>query len=297
MTTNLFSKLAIVSISITVYTGIQTAPVRAASFFFSTGSPDGKIATGSRPVTPGKVEIETGDDFVLNSATNLQQATFTGLLTNGAKISDITQVVNEIYRVFPNDSKNPPDGRVLTRINSPSDVALDSRDSQTGGLTYSVTSLNPSFTAANSVLNSINPLPNQFTGGEGAVKGEEVQFNVTFNKAFSLPADSYFFVPQVAVKTGEFLWLSAPKPIVAPGTPFTPDLQSWIRNDPSLSPDWSRIGTDIIGGTPAPTFNAAFSLTGETTAVPEPSAIVGTLLGGAAFVWLKRKQKSVKSVE
>jgi hypothetical protein len=62
------------------------------------------------------------------------------------------------------------------------------------------------------------------------------------------------------LSSGNFLWLSAPKPIVAPGTPFTPDLQSWIRND-NLAPDWLRIGTDVVG---AGAFNAAFSLTGET---------------------------------
>ena len=64
---------------------------------------------------------------------------------------------------------------------------------------------------------------------------------------------------------GDFLYLSAPKPIVPPGTPFTGDLQAWIRNS-DLAPDWLRIGTDIIGGTPAPTFNMTFSLTGATIA-------------------------------
>jgi hypothetical protein len=297
MTANLFNKLAIASVSIVCYAGLQTAPVRAASFFFSTGSPDGKIATGSRPDTPGKVQIETGDDFILSLPTDIQQATFTGLLTNGAGISSITQVINEIYRVFPKDSNDPPSGRVPTRINSPSDIAFDSRDATTGDLTYTVAVLNPTFTAANSVLNGINPIPNQLTGGEGAVTGTEVQFTVTYNKAFSLPADSYFFVPQVAVNGGDFLWLSAPKPIVAPGTPFVPDLQSWIRNEP-LEPDWLRIGTDIVGGTPtAPTFNAAFSLRGETIAVPEPPAVLGTLLCGAIVLVLKRKHKLVKSGE
>jgi len=42
------------------------------------------------------------------------------------------------------------------------------------------------------------------------------------------------------------------------------DLQAWVRNS-DLSPDWMRIGTDIIGGTT--TFNMTFSLSGE--AVPE----------------------------
>jgi hypothetical protein len=54
-----------------------------------------------------------------------------------------------------------------------------------------------------------------------------------------------------------------PRPIVAPGTPFVGDLQAWIRNL-ALQPDWLRIGTDIIGGNPLPTFNMTFSLTGET---------------------------------
>src|SRR6266481_3646609 len=94
------------------------------------------------------------------------------------------------------------------------------------------------------------------TGGEGSVSGQEVRIEVTFPNAFELPADHYFFVPQVKLSDGNFFWLSAPKPIVAPGTPFTPDLQSWIRNE-DLAPDWLRIGTDITHQGP---FNAVFSL-------------------------------------
>jgi hypothetical protein len=76
---------------------------------------------------------------------------------------------------------------------------------------------------------------------------------------------------------GNFLWLSAPKPIGASGTAFqfpggpTTDLQSWIRNE-DLAPDWSRVGTDVTGQGP---FNATFSLSG--TPVPEPSSLL--LLG------------------
>jgi hypothetical protein len=80
----------------------------------------------------------------------------------------------------------------------------------------------------------------------------------------------------VSLSDGDFLWLSAPKPIVAPGTPFSPDLQSWTRNT-DLKPDWSRIGTDITGQCP---FNATFSLSGET--VPEPSSLL--LLGTGLLV-------------
>ena len=102
--------------------------------------------------------------------------------------------------------------------------------------------------------------------------GQEVQFNVLFSKPFLLPADHYFFVPQVQLTNGDFFWLSAPKPIVSPGTSFPPgftDLQEWIRNE-NLAPDWLRVGTDIVGGSPAPQFNAAFSC--RARRFPNPAA-------------------------
>ena len=143
--------------------------------------------------------------------------------------------------------------------------------------------LNPSFTAANSVLNGINPIPSQHTTGEGPVTGQEVQFSVTFNEPFTLPADHYFFVPQVEISNGNFFWLSTTHPAIPPVTVLTPDLQEWIRNE-NLAPDWLRVGADIVGGT---TFNAVFSLAGTT--VPEPSAYL--LIGGGltALAVLRRK--------
>ncbi len=245
---------------------LLAVPALAQSFSFSTGDPDGRMATASRPGSADKEEIESADDFVLDQETLVRQATFIGLLPAGATASSVAQVVVEIYRVFPKDSQDPPDGRVPTRVNSPSDVAFESRDSEANDLSeilqFGVAVLADSFTADNSVLNGINPIPNQTTGGDGPVSGEEVRIHVTFPKPFDLPADHYFFVPQVKLNDGDFFWLSAPKPIAAPGTPFTPDLQSWIRNE-GLQPDWLRIGTDIVGGTPPPTFNATFSLHGN----------------------------------
>jgi hypothetical protein len=60
------------------------------------------------------------------------------------------------------------------------------------------------------------------------------------------------------------------------------DLQSWTR-DQFLDPDWLRIGTDIVGGAPASTFNAAFSLTGT---IPKPSTVIvlGTALMGLGLL-------------
>ncbi len=110
------------------------SPVQAGPFSFSTGNPDGLMATASRPGTAGKFEIEAADDFVLTRP-SITSATFTGLLTGNATVG---QVRVEIYRVFPADSNagrtdGPPTfgtPQVPTRVNSPSDVAFADRDSR-----------------------------------------------------------------------------------------------------------------------------------------------------------------------
>jgi hypothetical protein len=236
----------------------------ADSFTFSTGNPDGKIATLARPATPGKLQTETADDFILTQTTLLNQATFTGLLPLGAPLSSVINVEVEFYHVFPGDSDTNRVLNVPTRANSPGDVEIEgaTRDAADGSLSFAVTQVNPSFTVSNSVVNGINKSPAQFTEGEGSVTGEEVTISVIFNPPISLPAGHYFFRPEVLSSSGDFLWLSAPRPIVAPGTPLTLDLQSWIRND-NLAPDWLRIGSDITHQGP---FNAAFTLSGETDA-------------------------------
>src|SRR5260370_19350360 len=177
--------------------GVLLAPPAAAgAFFFSTGNPDGKIATLSRTASAGKLETETADDFVTTVPTLIISATFTGLLVGGATPANVSDVEIELYHVFPLDSTNPPDGRVITRTNSPSDNNFAAADSALGQLTFTTTVLNASFTAANSVVNGIHPLPTQFTGGEGAVTGEEVQFNITFTTPFLLGPDHVFFRPE-----------------------------------------------------------------------------------------------------
>jgi hypothetical protein len=259
------------------------------AFSFSTGDPDGKIATLSRTASAGKLETETADDFVTTAPTKIMSATFTGLLVGGATTANINNVEIELYHVFPVDSDTTRTPNVNTRTNSPSDNQFAAADGAMGQLSFTTTVLNQSFTAANSVVNLINPKPTQFTGGEGAVTGIEVRFNVTFTTAFSLGADHVFFRPEVDLgNAGNFLWLSAPRPTAPPL--FAGDLQTWTRTDGpgALAPDWSRIGTDITNMGP---FNASFSLAGTT--VPEPSSLalcgVGGLLGLATARWRRRR--------
>jgi len=236
---------------------------RADQFSFSTGSPDGKLGALSRPAGSQGVETEAADDFVLTQPTVVSGATVHGLIT-GATASNISRVEVEIYHVFPLDSDTVRTPNVPTRMNSPSDheISTASRDSNDSGSLSFVASEISDFQVQSTVINGINKFPQQLTHGDGVATGKEVEIRVTFSTPLFLPAGHYFFRPEVEVGGGNFLFLSAPKPITS-GTPFpagVTDLQAWIRNA-NLTPDWLRIGGDIIG---AGAFNMTFSLRGNT---------------------------------
>jgi hypothetical protein len=254
-----------------------TTPLWASTFFFATGSPNGQLGALSRRPSAGKIETETADDFFLQETTVITQATIFGLIPVGTPLNNIRDVEVEVYHIFPEDSdvartSGPPTfstPKVPTRVNSPSDVEIDTatRERTVGTLAISAQILSANFMVSNTVVNNISLK----TGGEGPRSGEEVKITITFTTPIVLPAGHYFFRPEVLLTNGDdFLYLSGPRPIVSPGgTPFptgVTDLQAWIRNS-NLAPDWLRIGTDIIDGATPPTFNMAFSLTGET--VPE----------------------------
>ena len=255
-------------------------------------TPSNLMGIATRPgATGGAFEIEAGDDFFLGSQTLITSATFDGLIVPGsAGAPSISDIVAEMYNIFPVMSNTVRILNVPTRANSPSDVDFASKDSAAGDLTFTSSVLSNSSTVLNSVQpGGIHPSPGQTTMGNGPWTGQEVQITVTFLTPFNLAAGHVFVVPQVALTNGgQFYWLSASRPISGAGTtPFptgVTDLQAWTR-DQFLDPDWLRVGTDIVGGTTPPTFNTAFSLDG--TVVPEPATTL-VVLAGLALIGIER---------
>jgi hypothetical protein len=120
-------------------------------------------------------------------------------------------------------------------------VAFQERELASSNLNFSASILSGSFTAANSVLNGINKIPNQTTGGEGAVTGQEVLFeSCLYSAPFLLPADHYFFIPQVELSSGDFLWLSARSRLCHPARHFYPICKAGLATEdpqPGLAED------------------------------------------------------------
>src|ERR1051326_3899791 len=159
---------------ILAFSASVATPAGAATFSFTTGTPDGKLGALSRRASPGKLETETADDFILQETTVINRASIIGLVPLGTPVGNIKEVEIEMYHVFPLDSVQPPSGNVPSRNNSPSDVEIDSatRARSSGTLKFSVDLRNAGLFVANTVVNGINKLPNNVrTMGEGPVTG------------------------------------------------------------------------------------------------------------------------------
>ena len=211
------------SIAVSLLGGTLAAPL-IGSTIYNNLTPTDQMAMASRPGSGNAFEIESADDFFLGASGSINSGSFVGLAVPGTGANfSVADITVEIYRVFPLDSDTNRTPNVPTRTNSPSDVAFDSKDSAAGELTFSTSVLASSFTALNSIQpGGINKQPNQHTLGNGPISGQEIQFDFTFATPLDLPADHYFFIPQVELTDGaQFYWLSASRPISGAGTtPF-----------------------------------------------------------------------------
>src|SRR4029453_14469963 len=93
-------------------------PAFADPFTYDNLTPNNLMAMATRPDLPGPFEIETADDFVVGSQTFINSASFVGLIVPGAGgTTAVSEVVAEMYRVFPLDSDTTRTPNVPTRVN------------------------------------------------------------------------------------------------------------------------------------------------------------------------------------
>jgi hypothetical protein len=90
---------------LTVGFGAMLASSAFADTIYNNLTPNNMMAIATRPESGGNIEIETGDDFVVSQQTAITSATFVGMIVPGPSgTPDISDVVAEMYRVFPLDS-------------------------------------------------------------------------------------------------------------------------------------------------------------------------------------------------
>ena len=267
-------------------------------FSFSTGNPDGKMATATRPDTGAPFEIESADDFVLTHSTSITSATFTGLLPDEAPLSDVGEVVVEIYRVFPKDSDaGPADRHFSTRKCRRGSIRLPMSHSLTATQRSGLT-----FTPRRGERPSPRPTPCSRAASIPSThihrrqrsrhrRGSAVRRNVHHPVR---PPRRPLFLRAPGAALGRRLSCGCRRRSRSartarrsrPGSPT-------CRAGPAMTGHRARLAARRHGHRPtrAP-FNAAFSLTG--TVVPEPSTWAMMLLGfaGLGFAGYRQARKA-----
>ena len=133
-----------------------TTPLWAASFFFATRSPNDQMGALSRRASPGKVETETADDFLLQDTTVITDATIAGLLPAGTPLDNIKDVEVEISTFSLWTPRSLSQGRCpCEQILLDVEIGTATRARSSGTLEISTRVLNGSFMVANTVANGI----------------------------------------------------------------------------------------------------------------------------------------------
>ena len=95
------------SFLVTLGTSCLLAAPTFGATIYNNLTPNNLMGVATRPDTTAS-EIEAGDDFFLGTQTSITSASFVGLIVPGPAggSSTISDVVAEIYRVFPQDSNS-----------------------------------------------------------------------------------------------------------------------------------------------------------------------------------------------
>ena len=209
------------AISLSLVGCLPATPAAAllpAVYSFSTGDPDGKMATAS---SPGQRGSSRSRRPTISFSRQRPRSPARPSPASSPGTRSVSNVPVEIYRVFPTiRTRAAPAGRQRSRLPRRRPARIRHRmshlaaDAATGGLQVRDNRHGILHRAQLGAAGWHQSQTGQFTGGNGPVTGEENDFSMSFTNDLLLPANHYFFVPQVGHGSdGNFLWLSAPRPI------------------------------------------------------------------------------------
>ena len=233
----------------TIAAGLALAtPAFAGDFFFTTGNADGLLGALSRSDSPGKVETETADDFVLTQTTIISGATIVGLVN--AAVANITNVEVEVYNRFrwtrSVSSVGATCSRASTRRRTSKSMPPRAMEAwERSVLPQRQLSANFHRTEHRGKRHQPESEP-AGPAARVATSGAEVEDHHHVHQADPSARRSLFLSPGGVGGGWRF-----PVAVGAAGRSWRParrsrsDLQAWIRNA-RLAPDWVRIGTDVI---------------------------------------------------
>ena len=275
---------------------MPAAALLPAVYSFSTGDPDGRIATASRPGRPPENSRSRSATISFSPTTSITSATFTGLVPAVASASECRR------RDLPRISQGFG-CRQHQRVANVLDAA--SADARQFALRHRIRgarrcdrrpelhdrSAEPQLHREQLGATRAASIPNRHRhrrrrSGHGRGSG------VHANLYHPLPPPGRPLFLRASGPAGRRRFLLAVGAETDPSRPgpFRPaKLDADDISPDNLEPDWLRVGTDIVG---AGAFNAAFSLTGST--VPEPSTWAMMLLGfaGLGFAAYRRASKA-----
>ena len=266
-----------------------------AAVLWDTLEPNSKIGFSSQLDIP----TETADDFtVTGDGFKVTDVSFLGLFTD--EYADIEDIDLAFYSVFPgaSDLTRTP---ATVRTNGPEDTEFVAFSLGEDTLSYTSKDLG-SFTIDQAILpGSGANTPGVGSGVVGGpVTGNLRQIDAKLKDPLTLSPDAVFLVSAVDPSAGDFFRVAGSRPPESP-EPLPEgvvDRQTWFRtNEPfpnALEPDWVRV-SDVVNqqdGTAEPAFNAAFRVSGEEVAVPEPGtmSLLSLMLLPPAFGLLRRRK-------